>query len=49
MDKNLPILKAKGLTKILGGRPVVSNLSFSVYPGEIYGFWDLTGQAKRLR
>lgn len=46
MDKNSPILKAKGLTKILGGRPVVSNLSFSVYPGEIYGFLGPNGAGK---
>lgn len=46
MDKKSPILEAKGLTKILGGRPIVSNLSFRVYPGEIYGFLGPNGAGK---
>lgn len=46
MNKKSPILEAEGLTKILGGRPIVSNLSFRVYPGEIYGFLGPNGAGK---
>lgn len=41
-----PILEVRGLTKIYNGTTVVDNLSFSVSPGEVYGFLGENGAGK---
>lgn len=42
----LPTLSVKNLTKIYGQKTVVNNLSFSLYPGQIFGFVGPNGAGK---
>src|SRR5437870_4336233 len=36
-DGRQPLLRIRGLTRRFGGLVAVNNVSFDVYPGEIYG------------
>lgn len=42
----IPVLSVKNLTKIYGQKKVVNNLSFSLYPGQIFGFVGPNGAGK---
>ena len=42
----LPVLSVKNLTKIYGQKRVVNNLSFTLYPGQIFGFVGPNGAGK---
>jgi ABC-2 type transport system ATP-binding protein len=42
----LPVLSVKNLTKFYGQKKVVNNLSFSLYPGQIFGFVGPNGAGK---
>jgi len=42
----LPILEVKNLTKIYGERKVVNDISFSLLPGQIFGFVGPNGAGK---
>lgn len=42
----LPVLSVKNLTKIYGQKKVVNDLSFSLYPGQIFGFVGPNGAGK---
>ena len=42
----LPTLSVKNLTKFYGQKKVVNNLSFSLYPGQIFGFVGPNGAGK---
>lgn len=42
----IPVLNVKNLTKIYGQKKVVNNLSFSLYPGQIFGFVGPNGAGK---
>ena len=33
----IPALQVSNVTKIYGNKKVVDNISFSIYPGQIYG------------
>ena len=41
-----PVLKLEGLTKKYGTRIAANNISFSIMPGEIYGFLGANGAGK---
>lgn len=41
-----PVLKLEGLTKKYGARIAANNISFSIMPGEIYGFLGANGAGK---
>ncbi len=38
MDKNTPIIKIRNFTKKYGDHIAVDNISFDIFPGEIFGF-----------
>ena len=40
------VIQCKGLTKVLGGRKVVDSVSFTVRPGEVFGFLGPNGAGK---
>lgn len=42
----LPVLSVKNLTKYYGQKKVVNHLSFSLYPGQIFGFVGPNGAGK---
>jgi len=42
----LPVLSVNNLTKIYGQKKVVNSLSFSLYPGQIFGFVGPNGAGK---
>lgn len=49
LEKIHPIISAKNVTKIYKGKPpttAVSNLSFDIMPGEIFGFIGPDGAGK---
>src|SRR5437867_11278133 len=41
-----PLLRVRGLTRRFGGLVAVNNVSFDVYPGEIYGLIGPNGAGK---
>ena len=41
-----PVLSVKNLTKIYGSKKVVDNVSFSIFPGQIFGFVGPNGAGK---
>jgi ABC-2 type transport system ATP-binding protein len=41
-----PILTASSLTKVIGKRTIVDNVSFELYPGEVFGFLGPNGAGK---
>lgn len=43
---NEPLLVANRLTKVIGRKTIVSNVSFSLYPGEVFGFLGPNGAGK---
>ncbi len=42
----IPVLSVNGLTKIYGIKKVVNNVTFSLYPGQIFGFVGPNGAGK---
>ncbi len=42
----LPVLKIENLTKVYGNKKVVDNVTFSVFPGQIFGFVGPNGAGK---
>lgn len=41
-----PVLKVKNITKFYGKKKVVDNLSFSIFPGQVFGFIGPNGAGK---
>ena len=42
----LPVLSVENLTKVYGSKKVVDNVTFSIYPGQIFGFVGPNGAGK---
>lgn len=45
-NEQSPVLEVRHLSKSLSRRPILNDLSFSVYPGEIFGFLGPNGSGK---
>ncbi|SMO61533.1 ABC transporter ATP-binding protein [Melghirimyces algeriensis] len=45
MEKQ-PVLEIQGLTKTIGQKNIVDNLSLNIYPGEVFGFLGPNGAGK---
>lgn len=46
MEKKQPILEVRHLTKVIGKKKIVDNLSLQVDPGEVFGFLGPNGAGK---
>ncbi|MFS8513727.1 MAG: ABC transporter ATP-binding protein, partial [Planifilum fulgidum] len=46
MTRPEPVLSVKNLSKRIGGREIVKNIQFEVFPGEIFGFLGPNGAGK---
>lgn len=44
----MEVLQVENIHKKIGKREIIKGVSFSVKTGEIFGFWDLMEQEKRL-
>lgn len=45
-ESKAPVVSIRGLSKKLGGRQILSNISLDVFPGEIFGFLGPNGSGK---
>ncbi|MFY7868109.1 MAG: ATP-binding cassette domain-containing protein, partial [Exiguobacterium sp.] len=41
-----PTLKLHQLTKVIGKKTIIDNISLDVYPGEVFGFLGPNGAGK---
>ena len=41
-----PLLSVRNLRRVIGGQPVLEDLSFDVWPGEIFGIMGMSGSGK---
>jgi ABC-2 type transport system ATP-binding protein len=47
MENKEIVIQAQGLTKRFGDFIATNAITFEVYKGEIFGFWEPMGQEKR--